>query len=159
MEEEMIQAQAMAARLACARMTSWHLEALQGSVERACCLVARSEWDRKAAAHAEIFGLLAEVADDPVLVPVLRDGAGCVRELMMAVGRAADWIVVNSRRQLLEYLRARDGEAAAQEMEKHLRVLLFMFRLARSGSKAETGYRQDRPAAKRDYRVSATCFC
>ena len=131
----MIQAQAMAAQLACARMTARHLEALQDSVERACCLAGRSQWDRKAAAHAEIFGLLAEVADDPVLAPVLRGGAGWVRELMVAVGRAADGIVVNSRRRLLEYLRAGDGEAAALEMGKHLRVLLFMFRLARSGSK------------------------
>lgn len=132
----MIQVQAMAARLACARMTARQLETLQGSVERASCLVGRSEWDRKAEAHAEIFGLLAEVADDPVLAPVLRDAAGWVRELMTAVGRGADWIIVNSRRQLLECLSAGDGEAAALEMEKHLRVLLFMFRLARSGRKA-----------------------
>ena len=129
----MIQAQAMAAQLACARMTAWHLEALQDSVERACCLAGRSQRDRKASAHAEIFGLLAEVADDPVLAPVLRGGAGWVRELMVAVGRAADEMIVNSRRRLLESLGAGDGEAAALEMEKHLRVLLFMFRLARSG--------------------------
>ncbi len=132
----MIQAQAMAAQLACTRMTTRHLEALQDSVERACCLTGRSQWDRKGAAHAEIFGLLAEMADDPGLTPVLRDGAGWARELMAAVGRAADGIVVNSRRRLLEYLRAGDGEAAALEMEKHLRVLLVMFRLARPGSKA-----------------------
>ena len=45
-------------------------------------------------------------------------------------------MIVNSRRRLLESLWAGDGAAAALEMGKHLRVLLFMFRLARSGSKA-----------------------
>lgn len=49
----MIQAQVMAARLACARMTARHLGTLQDSVERACGLAGGSEWDRKAAAHAE----------------------------------------------------------------------------------------------------------
>ena len=51
----MIQAQAMAARIACARMTILHLTELHDSVERACRLAARSQWDRKAAAHAEFF--------------------------------------------------------------------------------------------------------
>jgi hypothetical protein len=86
MEEGMIQAQVIAARLACARITVRHLEALQDSVERACGLAGRCQWDRKAAAHAEIFGLLADVADDPVLAPVLRGGPGYVRELIVAVG-------------------------------------------------------------------------
>jgi len=61
MEEGMIQAQAMTARIACARMTMLHLTELQNSVERACRLSARSQWDLKAAAHAETFSLLAEV--------------------------------------------------------------------------------------------------
>jgi len=131
MEEGMVKAQAMAARLACARMTAPHMRALQDSVERACCRAGRSEWDRKAAAHAEIFGLLADMADEPVLAPMLRGGAGFVQELMLAVGRAADGMIVSSRWRLLAYLRARDGEGAAQEMERHLSVLLYMWRLAR----------------------------
>jgi hypothetical protein len=60
MEQGMIQAQAMAARIACARMTMVHLTALHDSVERACGLAGRSQWGRKAA-HAKIFSLLAEV--------------------------------------------------------------------------------------------------
>jgi GntR family transcriptional regulator, transcriptional repressor for pyruvate dehydrogenase complex len=131
MEERMIQAQVMAARLACARMTARHLGALQDSVERACGGAGGSGWDSRAAAHAEIFGLLADVADDPVLAPMLRGGAGYVRELMVAVGRVADGMVVSSRWRLLAHLRAGDGEGAALEMERHLRVLHYMWRLAR----------------------------
>ncbi len=59
-----------------ARMTALHLTALHDSIERACCLVARSQWDRKAAAHAEIFSLLADVVDDPALAPLLSGARG-----------------------------------------------------------------------------------
>ena len=135
----MIQAQAMAARIACARMTMLHLAELHDSVDRACCLAVRSQWDRKAAAHAEIFSLLAGVADDPLLAPLLAGGAGYMRELMLAVGRAADGMIVSSRRRLLAHLRAGDGEGAALEMEKHLRVLSYMRRLAMPGSHVATG--------------------
>jgi len=136
MEEGMIQAQAMAARMACARMTMLHLTELHDSVERACGLAARSQWDRKASAHAEIFTLLADVADDPLLAPLLTRSAGHLRELMLAVGRAADGMIVSSRRRLQAHLRAEDGERAALEMEKHLRGLLYMWRLTLPSSKA-----------------------
>jgi len=135
MEEGVIQAQAMAARIACARMTMLHLTALHDSVERACGLAAGSQWDRKAAAHAEMFSLLADVVDDPLLT----GGAGYMRELMLAVGRAADGMIVSSRRRLLAHLRAGDGEAAALEMERHLRVLLFLRRLALPGGRPAAG--------------------
>ena len=135
MEEGMIQAQAMAARIACARMTMLHLTELHDSLERACDLAARSQWDRKVAVHAEMFSLLAEVVDDPLLI----GGAGYMRELMLAVGCAADGMIISSRRRLLAHLRVGDGEPAALEMERHLRVLLFMWRLALPGGQAAAG--------------------
>jgi DNA-binding FadR family transcriptional regulator len=106
------------------------------SVERACRLEARFQWDRKAAAHAEIFSLLADAVDDPLLAPLLSGGAGYVRELMLAVGRAADGMITSSRRRLLASLRAGDCERAALEVEKHLRGLLYMWRLALPSSRA-----------------------
>jgi DNA-binding FadR family transcriptional regulator len=131
MDEELIQAQAAAARIACLRMTARHLKALHDSVEHASRLPARSQWDRKAAAHADIFRLLADVADDPVLAPVLSGGAGSVHRLMLTVGRGADGMIAGSRQRLLAHLRARDAEEAALEMEKHLRGLHYMWRLTR----------------------------
>ena len=132
----MIQAQAMAARIACARMTMLHLTELHDSVERACGLRGRSQWDRKAAAHAEIFRLLADVVDDPLLAPLLTGGGAYMREVMLAVGRGADGMIVSSRRRLLAHLRAGDGDGAALEMERHLRGLLYMWRLALPGRQA-----------------------
>lgn len=128
----MIQAQAMAARLACARMTMVHLTELHDSVERACGLAGRSQWGHKAAAHAEIFSLLTDLVDDPLLT----GRAGYVREMMLAVGRAADGMIVSSRRRLLAHMRAGDGEGAALEMERRLRSLLYMWRLALPGRMA-----------------------
>jgi len=128
----MIQAQAMAACLACARMTMVHLTELHDSVERARGLAGRSQWGRKAAAHAEIFSLLADLVDDPLLTR----RAGYVREMMLAVGRAADGMIVSSRRRLLAHMRAGDGEGAALEMERRLRGLLYMWRLELPGRMA-----------------------
>ena len=131
MDEGLIQIHAMAARIACLRMTAQHLKVLHDSVEHASCLPARSHWDRKAAAHAEIFLLLADAADDPILAPVLGNGDGSVHHLMLTVGRAADGMIAGSRQRLLAHLRAGNAEEAALEMEKHLRALHYMWRLTR----------------------------
>ncbi len=45
---------------------------------------------------------------------------------MQGAGRAADSMIVSSRRRLLAHLCAGDGEGAALEMGKHLRGLHFM---------------------------------
>ena len=135
----MIQAQVTAACMACARMTALHLTELRDSVERACGLRGRSQRARMAAAHAEIFGLLADMVDEPLLAPPLTGSTAHVREVMLAIGRAADGMTVSSRRRLPAHLRAGDGDAAALEMERHLRSLLYMRRLARPGCQVIAG--------------------
>ena len=130
MFEQLIQTQASAAEIVCKRLGPPHLKALQESVEEACRLPADEGWDRKAAAHAEFFRVLAEVANDPVVAPVLASGRELAYDLMVVAGRAADGIVVNSRRRFLECLCAGDVEGAAFEFGKHLRILHVMYRLA-----------------------------
>jgi DNA-binding GntR family transcriptional regulator len=115
MDDGLIQVQVRAIRASCARLSAPQLQALQHSVVRASQLP-RSGWARKAAAHAEIFSLLAGIADDPVLA----------RQLMVVVGPAVDGMTASSRQRLLGCLRAGDPEGAAHEMETHLRVLTFM---------------------------------
>jgi len=73
---------------------------------------------RKAAAHAEIVSLLADMVHDPLLT----GGDACVGDVMPAVGCAADGGIVGCRRRLLAHLRAGNGEGAALEMERHLRA-------------------------------------
>ena len=108
------------------RLKAWH-----DSVDHACCFPARPAWERKAAAHAEIFDLLAEVSDDRVVDPALTGAARSMQDLMLSVGTAADGMVASSRQRLLGCLRAGDADGAALEMEYHLRGLHFMWRLAR----------------------------
>jgi WhiB family transcriptional regulator, redox-sensing transcriptional regulator len=126
-----IQAAAACIRMACEQMTAPPLEMLRDSVECAASLPARSGWESKAAAHAEIFRLLAEIIGEPVAGNP-GDGAGFIRELMRAVGPGANGMVIGSRRRLLEHLCAGDADAAEHEMKTHLRALHFMWRLTQA---------------------------
>jgi DNA-binding GntR family transcriptional regulator len=130
MYDQLIQTQATAAEFACKRLSPRHRSALHDSVKEACHLPAESGWDRKAAAHAAFFSVLAEAAGDAVVAPVLIMGGELAYDLMVTAGRAADGIVMNCRRRFLEYLRLGNAERAAQVLEEHLRVLDFMCRLA-----------------------------
>jgi hypothetical protein len=58
MDERLIRAQAIAARIASARMSILDLAELHDSVERACGLAGRSQWDRKPAAHTAMNRVL-----------------------------------------------------------------------------------------------------
>jgi DNA-binding GntR family transcriptional regulator len=131
MDDELIRVCAAATRIACRRMTPRYLKALDDSVEQACCLPSRFDWDRKVAAHAEIVNLLADAAADPALAVLVRDVPGQLYDLMFAVGPAASGIIAGSRRRLLALLQAGDADGAAREMEQHLGGLLWMRRVFR----------------------------
>jgi DNA-binding FadR family transcriptional regulator len=134
-DDELIKWCTLATHAASSRMTTQHLKALQDSVGQARCLPARLAWNDKATAHAQIFTLLADVITDrPVPVMLLGDVVGAVHDLMIAVGPAADGVILSSRRRLLDLLRAGDADGAAAEMEKHLRRLHFMWRVSRSSA-------------------------
>jgi DNA-binding FadR family transcriptional regulator len=116
-------------RIACEHMTALALEMLRDSVDRASSLPTRPGWEHKAAAHAEIFRLLAEIAGDRA-PGTPGGGAEAIRDLIRTVGPATNGMIISSRRRLLAYLRAGDADAAEREMETHLRVLRHMGRLA-----------------------------
>ena len=130
MTGELIELQISAVRNACGQMTACHLKALNDSIEQACRIPAEFWWDRKAAAHAEIFNVLADAVSEPLTGSVLSIGAGLAYDLMIAAGRAADGMIASSRQRLPAHLSDGNLEGAALEMEKHLRVLHYMGRLA-----------------------------
>jgi DNA-binding FadR family transcriptional regulator len=132
MDDELIQGQVAAIRIACRRMSARRLEALHQSVEQARLLPARFGRDRKAAAHAEIFNLLADAVRDPALRQVLNSGVGLVHHLMMTAGPAANGVVAASRPRVLACFAAGDPDGAADKLESELRVLHFMSPLASS---------------------------
>ena len=130
MHEELIQLLAAAVSSVGARIPGPRLANLGASLDQACGVPVQCGWERKAAAHAEFFNALADAAADPRLAPVFGQGAGFAYDLMITAGRGADGIVINSRRRMLAALRAGDVDEAALAMEKHLRTLHFMGRLA-----------------------------
>jgi DNA-binding GntR family transcriptional regulator len=130
MDEDLIQVCTMATRDACVRMTTARLRALHDSVEYASCLTGGSGWGQRAAAHAEIFTLLADMTDGADLATVMPATTDVVYD---AVGPVAHGMIVSSRRRLLAHMRAGDADGAALEMERHLRTLVFMWRLALPG--------------------------
>ena len=137
MDDELIRVCTLATRVACQRMTPPHLKALRDSVEQACCLPARTAWDRKVTAHAEIANLLADATADPILALLVRNVPGELYGLMMTVGPAVGGIVASSRRRLLALITAGDADGAAREMEQHLKGLRWMRRLARGSVQSD----------------------
>jgi len=125
-----IESQADAIRVACMRTTPRQLEDLHSSFEQASRTPAAVGWEHKAAAHAEIFNVLAAAAGDPLNGSVLSGGVAVAYDLMITAGRVADGMVASSRKRFLAHLRAAEHQEAALEMEKHLRVLHYMWRLA-----------------------------
>jgi DNA-binding FadR family transcriptional regulator len=148
MDEQIIELYAHVTRTACLRMTPQHLAALQSSLDQTSCLSARLQWDRKATAHAEMFNLLADAVAEALPSSLLSSATGRVHDLMITVGPAADGIALNARRRLLALIRAGDADGAAEEVERHLRVLSFMGRLASAAPSAchgrRTGARRSR---------------
>lgn len=130
MHEQLIQLVTTAVSIVGARMPPRCLADLGASLDKACAVPVESGWERKATAHAEFFNALADAAADPQLAPVFGQGAGFAYDRMITDGRAADGIVINSRKRMLAALHAGDVDAAALAMEKHLRTLHFMGRLA-----------------------------
>ena len=130
MDDNQVQALRTATWTACAALTTAGQAGLQASLDRARAIPAGCNWERRAAAHAEFFTALSDGACDRCAALVLRYGAEFAYDLMIAAGRAADVIVINSRKRTLAHLRAGDPAEAAREMENHLYALNFMRRLA-----------------------------
>jgi len=125
-----IEVLAMAIHDVCGLLTDGQLEEIRRSVEQACLMPKEIEWDRRAAAHAEIFGLLADAAGHPFPARMLNFGVGFMHQLMTTAGPVAGMMAANSSKRLLASLYADDAEGAAHEVERHLTALRVMGRLA-----------------------------
>ena len=120
-DDTTIQILALAVQDVCGRLTA----------PRACLMPGHVGWDLRAAAHAEIFALLADAAaEHQVLARMLNFGVGFTHHLMIAAGPVAGLVTAHSSERLLALLSAGDAEAAADEMGRHLKVLRFLRRLA-----------------------------
>lgn len=132
MNDELIEVQAAAIRAICGRLTAARLEDIRRSVDYACQIPGTIGWDRRAAAHAEVFALLADAAvaaGNPALAQVLNSGVGTAYQLMLTAGPSAAAVTASSRRHLLACLSAADCDGAAHETENYFRTMDFMGRM------------------------------
>jgi DNA-binding GntR family transcriptional regulator len=136
MYEELIRVQGAAARVVCAGITARQLAVLQDSVQLAAGLPDGTGWDRRAAAHGQVFTLLAAAAGDSIVAAILGSGAEHLRDLAIGAGPEAAGILASSHRRLLAHLRAGDAGAAAAEIEGLFRALHVMHRASRSAGHA-----------------------
>lgn len=111
------------ARLACARRTKEDLAALEANVTAAEEATRRGDVVQRAHINYEFHRLLARAARNPVLIVITDALMEMTRHFVESVGYMPNRYVMPSRRRLLAYLRAKDGEAAAREMESMLRRL------------------------------------
>jgi GntR family transcriptional repressor for pyruvate dehydrogenase complex len=133
-EDVVISVLSAATRIACGQLTPQQLDALYASVDQASALSARPDWGPKAAANVELFHVLGDAAGDGDLARLVSSAARRLHVLLLTLGPAADGIILGSRRRLLSHLRALDADGAAREMERHLRGLHYMGKLACGGS-------------------------
>lgn len=129
MYNELIPALATAVRIACPQLTAAHREAIRAQVEPSIQLPRKPGWERKAAAHAQLYRLLADDIDDPAAAAVLRMGVALVRDLALTAGPGMDGMITSAHRRLLAHLDASDPEAAGHEAESYLRCLHYMSHL------------------------------
>ena len=115
MYEELIPALVTATRIACLRGTGQDLELT---------------------ADADIFSLLARCAQDQGVAGVLRLGPRIVADLANTAGPAANGIIANSNRRILAHLRAANADGGELEMERLLRCLHILGRMAGSAGRA-----------------------
>jgi DNA-binding FadR family transcriptional regulator len=128
--DDLIPALATAIRITCRHLTVPCLQTIGAHVEQGIGLPRKPGWERKAAAHAQLYRLLADAANDPVVASVLRMGTVLVRDLAVTAGPGSDGMITNAHRRLLAHLSAADADAAEHEAESYLRTLNFMSRLA-----------------------------
>jgi hypothetical protein len=130
MDDDLIPALAAATRIACLRLTARHITSISVAVEQENRSSDRPDWKPGGTAHGGIFALLAEAVEDPAAGRVLMLGARAVRDLALVAGPVAESVIASSNRRLLAHLRARDADAAEREVERQLKCLHFMWRLA-----------------------------
>ena len=137
MAEGLVRAQAKAVHAACAFLSPRSTKVLCDRLEHAPRADGPLPWEHRVAAHTEPFVLLAEISGDPVLCPALREAADMMSYLLLAVGPGANGIMLGFRRRVLENLRGGDTESAAQEIERNMGIIHFMWRMTRTQSRPD----------------------
>jgi GntR family transcriptional regulator, transcriptional repressor for pyruvate dehydrogenase complex len=111
------------ARVACERATEEDLDVLEANVDQAQSYGEAGEWERRSEVNHEFQNLLAAACHNPLLLMVQHSITDVVSEIVAAAGPIQDDWLLESKRKLVSYIRARDPDGAAQQMESHLKMV------------------------------------
>lgn len=108
------------ARLACMRWDDADMAALEDNVRRTREANERGDHHSRAEHNVEFHQLLVQASKNPILIAITHALVEMVREFLQVFGAMPNEYALASRERMLEHLRKRDAEAAAQEMAAYL---------------------------------------
>jgi DNA-binding FadR family transcriptional regulator len=125
-------------RMAAARAAPEDLAALEANVDDAERLFKAGRYDDKIDVHIEFHNLLAQATRNSVMIMLMGALMQVMRDFAHAVGGERNDLTIKARRRLLDCLRKRDAEGAAEAMAEHLNSLHLRYR-DRASSRRTTG--------------------
>ncbi len=132
-------------RVVCERATEEALAELECNVSQAVAAEKAGENFKRSMLHLEFHSLLARATRNPLLTIAMDGIMGIMREFVLTLGipEKSDSLLIPSRKRLLTYLRARDADAAEDEVGKHLKRVHknYLSRMNGRGSAAQSSPR------------------
>lgn len=110
-------------RLTCQRASDEDLDELEANAEASRAAAERGDYAERIRINLEFHRLLAKFTGNPVLIVIYDAMIEIQRQMLEVLPAAPNSAVMPSRERLLRYLRARDEDMAANEMESNLRLL------------------------------------
>jgi DNA-binding FadR family transcriptional regulator len=112
-----------ALRLACERASNVDLDAIERDIDLVEQLTRSGDLTRRSTYIINFYSLVARATHNEVMVMLIDSLSEIVRQLLDRIGPEPRSDVVEVRRLILKHLRARDAEAATEEMTRHLKRL------------------------------------
>ncbi|MFV0245690.1 MAG: FadR/GntR family transcriptional regulator [Qingshengfaniella sp.] len=111
------------ARLACKRRTEADIGALEANFTEMKAAALAENYPLRASLNLKFHTILARAARNPVLVVLTDALVSATQEIVVAIGAMPNDFVISSRLRMIEYVRNRDGDAAAREAADYLHTV------------------------------------
>jgi DNA-binding FadR family transcriptional regulator len=121
--EARIWLEGMVVRIACERLTTQELDALDANVIAAATAYKAGDFPKCARLHREFHTLLGEATHNPVVTIMMEGVMEVMAKFVESIGPSDKVSTLSSRRRLLKQLRERDADAAEAEMTRFLERL------------------------------------
>jgi DNA-binding FadR family transcriptional regulator len=97
------------------------MQALEENVRKTQEAAERGDHAARANTNIEFHKILATASKNPILILMTNAMVEMTREFLQVLGAMPNKFALASRLRMLEYLRARDGDAASKEMGDYLK--------------------------------------